>query len=464
MRVVLDFQACQSASKYRGIGRGSRSLMLAMAEELISRQHEVIFLVSEAFQDGLEELKGDISARVPDARIVSFHVPTPCAAAVPENAWRQMAARLLREHAIACLEPDFVHVPALLADGWGDDAVGSVGELGVHIPTSLTQHDLIPLAMADDYMPEGPFKDYYMKKLEGVKKADLLLAISDYSREEAIELLEFRAENVVNISSAADELFSNLRVTEEEIEATLRKYDINSEFFLYAPGGFDPRKNIGRLVEAYAMLPADVRSKNKLVIASKLYPGNREAVEHNVASNGLCPGDVILTDYVEDLELIHLYSRCAAYIFPSLHEGFGLPVLEAMLCGAPVLASNQTCIPEVIDNEEALFDPFSTVSIAEKMTRIVSDEAFRSRLISHSQLRPGKFSWRLSAKMAVEILETKYRELHALNWRRLVREDLPGIEQMLELLGSDLSLGYPNEKDVKAFRQSYNQNMNSETI
>ncbi|MYM62871.1 glycosyltransferase family 1 protein [Pseudomaricurvus sp. HS19] len=431
-----------------------------MAEELIAREHEVIFLVSEAFPDGLEELKGDISARIPGARVVSFSVPTPCAAAVPENAWRQMAARLLREHAIACLEPDFVHVPALLADGWGDDAVGSVGELGVYIPTSLTQHDLIPLAMSDDYMPEGPFKDYYMKKLAGVRKADLLLAISDYSRKEAIELLEFNADKVVNISSAADELFLDLSVTGKEVQATLRKFGIGSGYFLYAPGGFDPRKNIGRLIEAYAMLPADIREQQTLVIASKLYPGNRESVENNVASNGLSSSKVILTDYVEDKELIHLYSGCTGYVFPSLHEGFGLPVLEAMLCGAPVLASNQTCIPEVIDNEEALFDPFSTVSIAEKMARIVSDQEFRSRLIAHARVQPEKFSWTLSAKRAVDALEAKSLELQEMEWRRSRREELPGIDEMLEFLDSDSSLGCPDEKDVKVFRQSYNQNMN----
>ena len=97
MRVVLDFQAIQSGSRYRGIGRSSRSLMFAMGRQLVVRRHEVVCLVSEAFQEGLVELKSEIQAQLPEARLASFQILLPCSAACPENAWRQIAASLLRE-------------------------------------------------------------------------------------------------------------------------------------------------------------------------------------------------------------------------------------------------------------------------------------------------------------------------------------------------------------------------------
>ena len=116
------------------------------------------------------------------------------------------------------------------------------------------------------------------------------------------------------------------------------------------------------------------------MIASKLEPGRREILDRAMASFGIEPGEVVLTDYISDLALKHLYCACLAYIFPSLHEGFGLPVLEAMSCGAPVIASNRTSIPEVVGMDEALFNPTSPQSIADKMVQVIQDRGFRERL------------------------------------------------------------------------------------
>jgi glycosyltransferase involved in cell wall biosynthesis len=433
--------------------------MLAMARRLAARGHEVLCLTSAAFPDGLEDLRQDIERNAPYARLSSFRITAPCAAYSPENGWRQMAARLLREHAIACLEPDFVHVPALLADGWGDDAVGSVGMLGVHVPTSLTQHDLIPLVMSDIYMPEGPFRRYYLKKLEGVKQADLLLAISEYSRQEAIEQLAVPAERVVYISSAADEMFAHLDISLQAVERTLVTFGLTPGFLLYAPGGFDARKNIDRLLEAYALLPSDFRVSHRLVIASKLEQGVREGLEWKAGTFGIQASEIVLTDYVADDELMHLYRACHLYVFPSLHEGFGLPALEAMCCGAPVIASNCTGIPEVIGMQEALFDPYSVQSMAEKIRQAFDDTDFRQRLIAHAAVQPHKFSWEESAQLAVSALEQKHAMLKKKGWCRIPRAALPSCDAMLAMLASqDYGVG-PSDEDVHSFRDCFEANM-----
>lgn len=433
--------------------------MLGMANHLISRGHEVICLLSEAFQNGMPELKDDILKSAPGVRLASFSFPTPCAAAWPENLWRQMAARMLREHAIACLEPDFVHVPALLADGWGDDAVGSIGVLGVHIPTSLTQHDLIPLAMADIYMPPGSFCDYYMEKLQGVKQADLFLAISEYSRQEVITLLSVPADDVIHISSAADSLFNSTISTPQQVKHLFERYNLKPGFLLYAPGGFDPRKNIDRLLEAYALLPADIQANHQLVIASKLDDGRRMVLEGKANKLGIRSIDLILTDYLPDDELISLYRACYAYIFPSLHEGFGLPALEAMLCGAPVIASDCTCIPEVIGNDEALFDPYDSKSMADKIMAIISDNNFRQRLIDHSAIQPHKFSWEKSAQIAVDALEQKSNKLKRAGWTVTKKSALPSCTEMLEKLAVLIPTVSPDDHDLSVFKACYLNNL-----
>jgi glycosyltransferase involved in cell wall biosynthesis len=241
-------------------------------------------------------------------------------------------------------------------------------------------------------MPSGPFRDYYQSKLEEAKKADLFLAISEYSRKEAEEYLGVPENRVVNISSAAEVEFWKPENDGSLINATLLRLGIKSAFLLYAPGGFDYRKNLDRLFEAYALLPPRMRASHQLVIASKLDPGRREILNQSMASCGLNAEEVVLTDYVSDEELKHLYSSCFAYVFPSLHEGFGLPALEAMSCGAPVIASNRTSIPEVVGMNEALFDPTSARSIADKIMEVIRDEEFRKRLLAHAVSQRKKFS------------------------------------------------------------------------
>ncbi len=458
MRIVLDFQACQSASRYRGIGRGSRSLMLAMANALIIRGHEVICLLSEVLNENYEELHEDIRLNVPKVSFASFNFPSPCAAAIPENAWRQMAARMLREHALACLEPDFVHVPTLLADGWGDDAVGSIGLLGLHIPTSITQHDLIPLAMADMYMPPGLFHDYYMDKLEYVKKADLIFAISEYSKQEAISMLGLPIGDVIHISSAADDFFKADLEPYSVISTTLQQYDLKPGFLLYAPGGFDPRKNLDRLLEAYSLLPLEVRSSHQLVIASKLDDGRRIALNSKAKTLEISASDLVLTDYISDDDLRCLYQACHLYIFPSLHEGFGLPALEAMRCGAPVIASNRTSIPEVIGMEESLFDPFDSTDIANKILQVISDRAFRERLINHAKTQPHKFSWGNSAQIAVNALEQRFEKLKCSGWRKVLKSEVPSCDEMLKKLCEAANNPSPTVRDISVFTECYFSN------
>lgn len=458
MRVVLDLQACQSASRYRGIGRYSMSFAFALIDEFLSRDHEVVIALNSAFKEEATHLRALFSGRFSKLRFSEFAVLSPCAPMEDGNQWRQMASRLLREHALACLEPDFVHVATLLADGWADDTVASVGMLGVKIPTALTHYDLIPLVMSDVYMPDdSPFRRYYMDKLENVKRADLLLAISEYSRQEAIQWLGYDAQRIVNISSAVNEDFFASSDNLREPQFTLDRYGVPSGFLLYAPGGFDARKNLNCLLEAYSLLSSELRASHRLVIASKVDESFRAGLLWKAGTFGLSADEITITGYVPDAELIDLYRACSVYVFPSLHEGFGLPVLEAMECGAVVIASNTTSIPEAHGLSEALFDPTDPVSIAKKIQVALTDKAFRNRLKNHAKHWPRLFSWARSAKVACDAIESVHAQFTASDWEKFDVECLPSAENILSRLEMSLDAA-PGSDDLEAFYRCYQNN------
>lgn len=112
-----------------------------------------------------------------------------------------------------------------------------------------------------------------------------------------------------------------------------------------------------------------------------------------------------MTGYVSDKDLVSLYSLCRVHIFPSLYEGFGLPALESLACGAPTIASNTSSLPEVVGLEEALFDPHSAQSIADKLLRTLTDEQFSSTLRQHGLSWAPQFSWEKSALLAMDAIE-----------------------------------------------------------
>lgn len=461
MRVIIDLQACQSGSRYRGIGRYSMSLAKAMLDCLLRNGHEVIVALNESFHGEAHQVESELGRFSSSIRVYRFSILSPCAAKYEENSWRQMASRLLREHALASLEPDVVHVATLLADGWEDDAVASVGAFPtLHVPTVLTHYDLIPLVMSDIYMPnDSPFKRYYMEKLESVQRADLLLAISDYSRNETHEWLGRKTETVVNISSAVNDDFAVSSGKDQDPQKTLDKHRIPVDFLLYAPGGFDARKNLNCLLEAYSLLPPEIRARHRLVIASQMNEGLRAGLIWKASTFSIAPEELIITGYLSDAELIDLYRTCGAYVFPSLHEGFGLPVLEAMSCGAVVIASNCTSIPEAHGLTDALFDPIDPSSIANKMILALTDDDFRARLKKHAARQPSLFSWVRSASVACNAIENLHAQLMSKGWDKTLRADLPSAEEMLlQLSNMNLQI-LPNATDLVAFRECLNRNL-----
>lgn len=435
MRLVIDLQAAQGESRVRGIGRYSLSLAIEMAREGARRKHEVLLVFNDQFPASVALMRQTFSGVVPQSKIKVFSVPARLAQMHPENEWRARAAELVREQYLADLQPDIVHIASLF-DGWLDDTAMSVHASASGFPTAVTCYDLIPLMHPELYLIDPGYKAFYMRRLANLKRADFLLAISDYSRTEAIAQLGTRASRVVDISAAVDSSFTPQHLSADASASLLAQFDIKRPFVFYVPGGFDPRKNFQNLLQAFATLPVGVRRRHQLVIGSNVDAGIRAMIMALSKSAGLKADELILTGYVTDSDLLGLYSLCELHVFPSLHEGFGLPALEAMACGAPVIGSRATSLPQVIGYDEALFDPHSVADISALMGKALADGDFRQSLREHSLKQAAKFSWHRSAVVAINALEARFglgsKKPHAIRAAPTIKQRLGKIERALE--------------------------------
>lgn len=402
MRIVLDLQGVQTrTSGRRGIGRYSLSFAKAIARH--ASGHQILIALNGSYPESIELIRGAFDSLLPQENIRVWQVAGPAGGGDPANDTRRRAAELTREAFLTSLAPDIVHISSLF-EGLNEDAITSVGAFTSKLPTAVTLYDLIPHLHRDIYLTDEVTKRWYEDKLDHLRRADLLLAISESSRCEALNALDFRADSVVNISSAAEDSFQVLRFDDGSDNAVRRKYGLTKPFVMYT-GGIDRRKNIDRLIEAYAALPLELRQAHQLAIVCAVLPQEKSHLERFARRCGLADLEVVFTGFVPESDLVALYNLCKLFVFPSWHEGFGLPVLEAMRCGAPVIAANASSLPEVIERADALFDPYSCQSICATIQTVLTDEALRNDLAHYSRMQAKKFSWHDTAERAIGAFE-----------------------------------------------------------
>ncbi|MET3152113.1 UNVERIFIED_ORG: glycosyltransferase involved in cell wall biosynthesis [Stenotrophomonas geniculata] len=401
MRILLDLQGVQGESRRRGIGRYSLSLALAVARN--RRGHDLHLLLNGAFPESIDQIRRAFEGVVTRANIHVFHVPLPVFQREPGNEARRQRAEIIREAAIATLRPDIVHLSSLF-EGFADNAVGSVNQ-HCRVPTIVTLYDMIPLMNANVYLEGNTrYRDFYYGKLEHLSRADALVAISETSAAEAHEVAGFPEERIFNISAACDGAFQKLAPSDPQRASIRAAFGLNKGIVLYT-GGADRRKNLDRLVQAYAGLDALTRATHQLVFAGHM-PGPQVAeLKRLAAEASLGEQELVFTDYITDQQLIALYNECSLFVFSSWHEGFGLPVLEAMACGAPVVASDASSIREIATDKTALFDPQDVASISERMAHFLNSPEETERLRRYSLERAKAFSWGQVAERFLDACE-----------------------------------------------------------
>jgi len=401
MRIVIDLQAAQTESASRGIGRCTLALAKAIAKN--RGDHDLIIAVSGFFPESIDGIFSSFEGILPKENITIWHALGPVRECDVSNHSRLRVAEAIREHFIASLRPDIILMPSLF-EGHIDDGVTTV-KCFRDVPTVVLVYDFIPLLNWDTYLGTNAiFAQHYQRKLESLKRADYLLAISNSAASETKTILGVSDEKLTTVLLACDHRFQPKATTDEQHPHVLAKWDITKPFIFYS-GGDEPRKNIKGLIGACGLLPDSLKENYQVVLLGKIPDSRVQGLITFARKKGLKSESLRFINHVSDTELIDLYRLCHVFVFPSLHEGFGLPALEAMSCGAAVIGSNTTSLPEVICNPDALFDPTDEVDISKKIAAVLSDESFRLKLKEHGLVQSKQFSWAASAKRTLAALE-----------------------------------------------------------
>jgi glycosyltransferase involved in cell wall biosynthesis len=285
----------------------------------------------------------------------------------------------------------------------------------LHVTYSAPLWNPCPLVVTVHDISFEKFPEYFSARdlavLKGlvprsVRAARRVITDTEFTKRELLDVYRLPPEKVVVTPYASGEQFRPIR--EPARLAGIRARYKTSEHFILAVGNLQPRKNLGRLIEAYVQAKGKYGLKHKLVIVGQSQFRSSE-VQAKVQEHGL-GGEVIFTGFVADEDLPLLYNAADVFVFPSLYEGFGLPVLEAMACGTPVICSNTPPLPEIADGAARLVDPRSTSDVAEALAELLCDEERRAGLRARGLQRAQEYSWERTAQQTLAL----YTEVAAL--------------------------------------------------
>ncbi len=369
MRLILD--ARTATSHFPGIGRYVVNLARAMVP-LLDEDERLILL-----RDLIQPSRWDLTT-LTEERVQIVDVP-----ASPFSLHQQwIIPRLLRR-----LGADVYHSPYYLMP------------YRPQLPTVVTVYDLIPLLFPQHVSPTARLLFRWMTAL-ALRTASRVIVISQATRRDLLTLYHLPPQKVTAIPLAADPGFHPPPPT--EVERVRRKYALPEDYLLYL-GINKPHKNLVRLIDAFSRITFHV-SRFTLVIAGawdSRYPEPRQRAEALGLENV-----VRFLGPVLEADLPALYAGAALFVFPSLYEGFGLPVLEAMACGTPVVCSNTSSLPEIMGEAALTFDPLNVKEMAAKIEEALGDESLRGEMREKGLRQAAKFSWERTARETLEV----YRE------------------------------------------------------
>lgn len=270
----------------------------------------------------------------------------------------------------------------------------------------MVVHDIIP-----KFFPEyrrNMRQSFYWRAVErGIQMADQVVTVSEYTKADLVRELALRREKISLAYPDVAPRFYGV-VSDEQLASVLEKYDIQPGY-IYHGGGLEVRKNAARVLQAYKKLVTDVEQQSgipQLVISGKIFHSSNKLatdVEGLVEALGL-EDRVKLLGFVSDEDIPALYRGALFFVYPSLYEGFGLPVLEALHMRVPVLTSNVASLPEVAADAALYCDPKNTQSIADGMRRLMTDSVLREALVSVGEKQASKFNWEQFVKKILDTL------------------------------------------------------------
>jgi len=285
---------------------------------------------------------------------------------------------------------------------------GNTAPFFCSVPLVQTLHDVIFM----DTIPSGDtfyqqFGNLYRRKLVPLvtPRSQAIITVSHYERERIVQRLGIKREKIHVIYNGLNEIHFNRHASQQRRQQVRSKYQLPPEFILFL-GNQTTRKNPARVIEAYAKYAAATSSPLPLVT-----PGlTRGFITHRLSQLDL-PFDeerYITPGYIADADLPVLYAMSKLFLFPSLSEGFGMPLIEAMACGSPVISSDTSCLPEIAGNAAVLVNPLKADELTAAIVSLSSNDELRRKKIEAGYFNAKRFSWNRAAESVLTIYETVY--------------------------------------------------------
>jgi glycosyltransferase involved in cell wall biosynthesis len=382
MRIGIDGSCLANR---RGFGRFARQMVEALAKS--GSAHEFVVFVDRPSLANVN-IPNEMETIVVEVK----EAPSKAASA---SGRRRVSDMLAMGRAVSKARLDLIYFPA----SYSFFPVWNAGKVVV------TMHDTLALAHPEWVFPNGKGQlAWKVKEQAAARWADRIVTVSETARRDLVAWFRLPEARVKIVSEGPDAVFSPEDAGPTS-DAVLLSYDIipGSRYLLYV-GGLSPHKNLLRMIEAFAIAnPSDTR----LILVGDIgdvfhthVPELREAVARFILEDR-----VQFTGFVPDDDLAHLYRRAYALVQPSLMEGFGLPPVEAMACGTPVLSSTAGSLPEVVGEAGLFFEPTDVENIADVMIRLFDHPAERDRLAALALKRAARFSWTSAARTLLDCFE-----------------------------------------------------------
>ena len=407
LRILFDMQACQTpGSADRGVGRYSSSLLETVGS--MSKPREIYTLTSTELMHDYKPKNINPTNILTVGKLPDWHSPRSYSCGDQDKLDGIALSGVCQN-----IKPDVIHVSHVF-EGFGD-------RVGVFDPlrrtpeqvVSTTLYDLIPLLFQEEYFKNKEFRRWYYLRVAWLRQADLLLAISESSRQDAIRLLGIEPWKIVTIHGSVSDHFQppvNRQKTRDHLR---EKFSLREKLVLYT-GGDDHRKNIMGAIRGFSKIKSKLRENTQLIIVCSMQPERKQMYLDEALKQGLDVDAVLITGFIEEQDLIDFYGICDVFVFPSLYEGLGLPVLEAMACGAPVIGGDNSSIRELIVRKDALFDASSYEAIGKRISQVLADNTFADNLRSYGLKRASEFSWERTAELSLAAFdEAVIRKRHS---------------------------------------------------
>lgn len=375
MRIVIDGRLWAES----GIGRYIRNLVEQL-QKLDNRNQYFILLLKKDFEKN--KFRKNFTQILADFR------------------WYGISEQLILPNLLKSLQPDLVHFPHF------NVPILYKGKYVVTIHDLIHQHFQTKRATTHDFLT------YKIKKLgykrvftKAIKNSEKIFSPSEFVKNQLITEWGIEKDKVIVTYEGVEGKFLEIlkEVKMDDFKKISEKFNLQKPYLFYA-GNAHPHKNIKFLIGAFLLIKEKHPNLNLVLSGPDNYFWNEIKKESNIGG-GIFKG-LIFTGFVSDKGLATLYNNAFAFIMPSLEEGFGIPVLEAMVCGCPVVSSNAASLPEVGGDAVIYFDPGNEEDIVSKVMQVLSDEKLRSDLIKKGEKRYKEFSWQKMAQQTLKVYQS----------------------------------------------------------